>query len=322
MARRPNNLETTALALELLKRMPRQGLVTTVELRDQLKSIGIERDLRTIQRQVDMLSRQFDIERDDRSTPYGYRWKPNAAGFNLPALTDSEALVLALAEEHLKPLLPASVLMSTSALFAQAKRRLDEHVHGGRAREWLGKVRVVSPTQPLLPAPIKNGVLDAVSNALFTDRWLQVDYRNAAGKRTKDEVMPLGLAQQGPALYLVCRFSGYDDDRTLALHRMLSAEVTGKSFFRPKDFDLASFDGEGRFGFGDGQQIRLQFDIAEGAGNHLQETKLSSDQTIERVPGKLRVTGTVIDTLWLWVWLRGFGKAVTGVTVNGKVRRL
>ncbi|WP_257266243.1 hypothetical protein [Endozoicomonas sp. ONNA2] len=42
----------------------------------------------------------------------------------------------------------------------------------------------------------------------------------------RQTVMPLGLAQQGPRLFLVCRFKGYDDERNLAMHRMLSAHST------------------------------------------------------------------------------------------------
>ena len=34
--------------------------------------------------------------------------------------------------------------------------------------------------------------------------------------------MPMRLAQQGPLMYLVCRFEGNNDERCLALHRMIS----------------------------------------------------------------------------------------------------
>ena len=68
MAKRPDTKETVLLALELLRRIPRNRKVSTSELLAQLKDAGIERDLRTIQRQLEMLSEHFDIERDERST--------------------------------------------------------------------------------------------------------------------------------------------------------------------------------------------------------------------------------------------------------------
>ncbi|HNN89325.1 MAG TPA: WYL domain-containing protein, partial [Giesbergeria sp.] len=74
MPKRPDALETTLLAIELLRRIPRGRKITTGELHQQLKDAGLERDLRTIQRQLEMLSQHFDIERDERSKPYGYRW--------------------------------------------------------------------------------------------------------------------------------------------------------------------------------------------------------------------------------------------------------
>ena len=112
MTRRPDALETARLALELLRRIPRGRKVTASELHEQLREAGIERDLRTIQRQLDMLSQKFDIERDDRNKPYGYRWLDHATGLSIPNLTPQESLLLLLAEEHLRHLLPARLMKS------------------------------------------------------------------------------------------------------------------------------------------------------------------------------------------------------------------
>ena len=74
MPQRPDTLETVLLAVELLRRIPRGRKITASELHRQLKDAGIERSERTIQRQLEMLSSHFEIERDERSKPYGYRW--------------------------------------------------------------------------------------------------------------------------------------------------------------------------------------------------------------------------------------------------------
>lgn len=65
MAKRPNSQESITLALELLKRIPRRQKVTASELHKQLQDAGIDRNLRTIQRNLEMLSECFDIDRDD-----------------------------------------------------------------------------------------------------------------------------------------------------------------------------------------------------------------------------------------------------------------
>ena len=314
MAKRSDTLETVLLAVELLRRIPRGRKVTAGELHKQLKDAGIDRDLRTIPRQLEMLSEHFEIERDDRCKPYGYRWLEQAKALAVPNLTPQESLLLQLAEEHLKNLLPSRLMKFMEGFFSQAKRNLGPDSSARLEREWPGKVRVVATSQPLLPPKIVPGVFEIVSEALYSNRWLHLDYRNSAGKRNKVEVMPLGLVQQGPRLYLVCRYRGYDNERNLALHRILSAEMSTLTFDRPKEFDLKKYDDDGRFGFGDGEKIRLTFRIERNAGIHLQESPLSSDQkVIELEGGNLEVTATVVDSAMLEWWLRGFDDAVSHV---------
>ena len=314
MAKRSDTLETVLLAVELLRRIPRGRKVTASELHQQLQHAGIERELRTIQRQLEMLSEHFEIERDDSSKPYGYRWLEQAKALAVPNLTPQESVLLQLAEEHLKNLLPPRLMKSMDAFFSQARRNLGPESSARLERDWPGKVRVVATSQPLLPPKIVPGVFEAVSEALYSNHWLHIEYKNAGGKRTSAEVMPLGLVQQGSRLYLVCRFQGFDNERNLALHRIAAAEVSTRTFERPKTFDLTRYDDDGRFGFGEGEKVRLAFRIERSAGLHLMESPLSTDQqVVERKDGQLEIRATVIDSLMLEWWLRGFGEAVTDI---------
>ena len=315
MAKRSDTLETVLLAVELLRRIPRGRKVTAGELHKQLKDAGIDRDLRTIQRQLEMLSEHFEIERDDSSKPYGYRWLEQAKALAVPNLTPQEFLLLQLAEEHLKNLLPPRLMKSMDAFFSQARRNLGPESSARLEREWPGKVRVVATSQPLLPPKIVPGVFEVVSEALYSNRWLHIEYKNAGGKRTSAEVMPLGLVQQGSRLYLVCRFQGFDNERNLALHRIAAAEVSTLTFERPKTFDLKRYDDDGRFGFGEGEKVCLSFRIERSAGLHLMESPLSTDQkVIERKDGQLEITATVVDSAMLEWWLRGFGNQISAIT--------
>lgn len=99
MAKRSDTKETVLLALELLRRIPRNSKISAPDLHQQLSIAGISRDLRTIQRQLEMLSEHFEIERDERNRPYGYRWKERAKGLALPMLSEQESLLLTLAEK-------------------------------------------------------------------------------------------------------------------------------------------------------------------------------------------------------------------------------
>lgn len=314
MAKRPESIETTVLALELLRRVPRNRSISSVELHQQLKDAGIERELRTIQRQLEVLSEHFDIYRDQRSKPYGYRWKEKAAGLALPTLSPQESLLLGLAEEYLKNLLPTKLMKSMDGFFEQARRNLGPGSNAKQEKEWASKVRVVATSQPLLPPQLKPGVFEAVSEALYANLWLQIDYLNANGKRSRVEIMPLGLAQQGPRLYLVGRYKGYNNERSLALHRMQSAEVVqGEKFVRPHEFDLKKYDDDGRFGYGNGKRIRLKFRILKAAGLHLLESPLSTDQIHVEMDDVYAIEATVVESSMLDWWLRGFGNAIKNV---------
>ena len=313
MPKRPDSLETLQLSHELLRRIPKGRSVTAPELHQQLADAGFERDMRTIQRQLETLSEYYDIDRDDSSKPYRYSWKEFAKGLSLPSLSPQESLLLMLAEQQLKNLLPAKLMKSMEGFFAQAHTQLGDKGGAQRERERLDKVRVVSTSQPLLPPKIDPDVFEQVSNALYGSQWLEVDYKNAAGKRTTARVMPLGLAQQGPRMYLVCRFDGYDNERSLALHRILSARASTFTFSRPKEFNLKQYDDDGRFGYGDGSHIRLSFRIEKEAGLHLLESPLSADQQVVELDDAYVITATVVDSAMLEWWLRGFGEAVTDI---------
>jgi predicted DNA-binding transcriptional regulator YafY len=318
MAKRPNTMETVMLSLELLRHIERgPSRSTAPELQQKLKEIGIERNLRTIQRQLDALCDHFfpDIERNESVKPYQYRWVNEPTALAVSRLTPQESLLLQLAEEHLKNLLPAPLMRSMASFFDQAKRNLGATENKGRLeREWPGKVRVVATSQPLLPPKVDAKVFEIVSDALYRNNWLELDYQNAVGKRSNVDVMPLGLVQQGACLYLVCRYRDYDNERNLALHRILSAEQKTFTFERPEAFCLKKYDEDGRFGFGEGKKISLSFCIDRQAGAHLLESPMSTDQqVVDLGDEKLRITATVIDSAMLERWLRGFGDAIKDV---------
>ena len=315
MPRRPDGIETTLLTLELLRRIPKPPYRTTAaDLHSQLADAGMTRDIRTIQRQLDLVSQHFDIERDERSKPYGYRWKSHAKPLAIPMLSDPESLLLMLAEKHLHNLLPTKLMRSMESFFDQARSKLGDPNADKYAREWPNKIRVVRETQPLLPPTVASGVFAAMTQALYKNLWLGIRYKNSAGKVSDVDVMPLGLAQQGPRMYLVCRYRGYDNERTLALHRMVSATVSNLSFNRPRSFSLEKYDDDGRFGVGDGVRVCLEFRITREAGRHLRESPLSADQTTTDDGEFMVVRATVMDTRQLEWWLRGFGEQVVEVS--------
>jgi predicted DNA-binding transcriptional regulator YafY len=304
-----DHLDTVRLALELLRRIPRGRKVTAPQLRAQLADAGIVREPKTIRRQLAFLCEHFDVERDD-ARPAGYCRIGGAKAFTLAAMSEHEALLLRLAQQQLAAFLPPSVTRSLDGFFAEAHRSLDPLGDARLARQWLGKVRVINPTLKMLPAKIRPGVFENVSQALYANRWLRVRYRDGKGNASDKKVMPLGLAQQGPRLYLVFRYAADARDQSLVLHRMLSAEQEVHTFERP-DFDFDRFDDDGAIAFGTGKRVRLRVRITREAGNLLRETPLSKDQDIREDGDHLIVTATVADSLLLKRWLFGFSEEIS-----------
>jgi len=304
-------------AVEILRFIPKRGSISTQELVQRLEAAELPRTERAVQRWLKALceSGKHDIEREDGGKPYRYRWKENAKGFSVGGLNPRECLVLTLAEQQLGMLLPAKLMKSIEGLFSEARSQLSEKSPDLHEREWLQKVRVVSTSQPLLPPRVMPDVFQEVSDALYGNQWLDVVYQSAAAKKASIyRVMPLGLVQQGPRMYLACRFEGYDDNRSLALHRIKSATASTLTFARPKDFDLRQLDDDMGFGDGPPKMIRLSFQIDKANGLHILECPLSADQTYKELPEGYLITATVVDTEVLGRWLNGFGDAVSGIT--------
>ena len=305
--------ETALLMLEILKRIPRNFSVTAEELQEQLAAKGMQRDLRSIQRHLQTLCEHFSIDCNKRGKPYSYRWKEAPQGIAMSILSPQESLLLKLAHDHLRSLLPPKLDKTMAGFFEQAERNLGPGTEFEQERDWLRKVRIVPTTQPLLPPEVRPEVFDAVADALFQNHYLDIVYRNASGHVVDNKVMPLGIMQQGPRMYLVCRFDGYDDARTLALHRFVSASTSTLPFTYPKDFNLADYTAEGRFAYGEGKKVRLSFRIDKGAGLHLTETPLSQDQKVVEHGDCYAITATVVESLLLEQWLLSFGEDVWSV---------
>jgi hypothetical protein len=114
MAKRPDTLETCFAGRRTAAPHPArpqdhcQGAAFSSS-----KGAGMERDLRTIQRMLEMLSEHFEIERDDRSKPYGFRWQEAGAWHGgVPISRPKNRCCCSWREEHLRNLLPPRLMQS------------------------------------------------------------------------------------------------------------------------------------------------------------------------------------------------------------------
>ena len=259
----------------------------------------------------------FSLEYDKKTKPYKWSF-PLHAQLNIPSLRTNEALVFALAQMHLKPLLPASVLKELAPYFISAEKCLAGFSGKSKTADWLSKVRVISMGQPLLTPTHEEGTppetQETVYDALLKNERIKIEYRKRGEESytTYDSISPLGIVQRGLILYLVCLKGDATKPITFALHRIRSAERLYLSANRPKNFRLDDYIASGALGISKDDEIILKAIFYDNAGEHLLESKLSSEQTYKLgpEPHSLEISAPVIWTQQLEWWLQAFADKV------------
>ena len=307
---RNSDLNAVSRQWEMLRLLPRKPPgMTSGELQQKLNDLGYGVVKRTVERDLQALSRPFPILCNDKGKPFGWHWNPEESA-NFPAITLAEALSLRLVEDLLKPLLPQAILASLQTHFNQAQSKLTSLQQDNTIAHWQNKVRHVPPTLPLLPPSIDSEVLDQVQQALLNDKQINVDYETAhAGKSSRQTLHPLALVQRGPITYLVATAFSYQDSRIYALHRMRNAVVSDQPVNRPADFNLDAYIAGGAFQFGEGT-LQLKAWVSADLADYLRESHLSEDQTLEADDGGYQLTATVSDSWQLRWWIRSQGAGI------------
>ncbi|WP_159556254.1 helix-turn-helix transcriptional regulator [Alcanivorax sp. S71-1-4] len=278
-----------------------------MELQRELQREGVDVNLRTIQRDLNALAEQFPLETDGAS-PQGWRWQANAPLTSLPHMTSGQALTFMMVEQHLKTLMPGSVLDELRPWFDTARRQVRQGK--SRVHRWADMVRIVPPTQPLIPPVIDRDVLHVIQEALLLGQRVDVLYQSRSKKENLNlDIDPLALVQRGPVLYLIATRPGAHEVRLFAMHRFQKAWSRNEKAHKPKGFVLDEFLAKGGLGFGNGKLKALKVVLNREVGEHLYESRLSEDQVIRELPdGRLEVTATVADTPQLEWWLRAMGR--------------
>nr|WP_297359213.1 WYL domain-containing protein [Thauera sp.] len=117
------------------------------------------------------------------------------------------------------------------------------------------RLRILSDSQRLQPAAIRDGVLADVLEALTRGQTLVIGYRDAADKLTRPIIHPQALLQRGPRVYLFALKNGEAQVRKYALHRITSSALGGEPARQAADFDLDREIRRGNADFGDGTLI-------------------------------------------------------------------
>lgn len=285
------------------------------EISDKLNSAGYAVSVRTVQRDLMELSEIFPIELNNKNArDYGWRWT-KGANLDIPGMSVPEALAMRLVETHMKQLFPAAMLDGMQGVFSLAKAKLDkaEKQTNNRSKDWLNKVRVVPPAQPLLPPVVNEACQAVIYQAVLENRQITAGYQSMGSEQPKEYVLnPLGLIMRGAVTYLVASAWGYADVRLYALHRFSQVDVLSATVKAPEGFNLVDAISSGLAEFANqGESIQLELRCTEEVAAYLAETPLAVDQkTATEVDGWVRLKATVNDTWQLQWWLMGQGAGV------------
>lgn len=301
---------------QILSRLPNGKWIGTRELQEQLALEGIDISLRTVQRDLNQIAQRFPIE-NNGATPQGWRWKTDAPIQSLPHMNSSQAVTFMMVEEHLRHLLPPSLLAEINPWFDLARRALS--APHNNVRQWVNRVRIIPATQPLIPPTIDRHAQQAIYEALLQDRQIECTYSTRAQHKKEEKLYtlnPLALVQRGAVIYLVCTRHDKVDVQTFALHRFKSAKVLDNRANPPPNFNIDTYIESGALGFRINidqptEDILLQLTLRSENAWTFFESKLSKDQKIDVIEdGLVRVSANVpLNSQLIW-WLRSFGKKI------------
>ena len=301
---------TVSRQWELLKHLPkRESGITVTELLGRLEASGYIISRRTVERDLNDLSLVFPLQCSE-DTPQAWYWTPGV-NVELQGITLTEALSLALVEDAIRPLLPASMLSVLEPRFVHARRKLKGLEDDNPAARWLEKVASVRPDLNLQAPDIDPQRLESLQKALINECQVQCQYYSAhTDKLSEMTLNPLAMVQRGLVTYLIATAHPYTDVRQFAVHRFRSVDQLDKPAEGLHEFDLRAYLGSDALQFGSPEKIRFQAWVSERKARLIRETPLSPDMTLEPLENGYRVHATLSNTWQLHWWILSQGDAM------------
>lgn len=284
---------------------------TAGDLQRALEERGYKVSKRTIERDLQaLMASPFlgpNIECNEREKPYGWKLKRDS-GFILPQLDLDLAATWDLVGHYLEYLLPDTARHKLNPEIKRARRYLDHHTKS----TWNRKVAFL-PRGILKPAHIQPAVRETVYDALVEGAQVQAIYRDKKGEKKEARLHPLGIVNRVAVSYLVALWNDYNDPRHLAFHRIERAQKLPNKARTLNDFDLHTYIETGVFDIsaGSGSLFSTTLRFYNGAGEHLLESPIEDEQSINRVDEyTLDLTVTTHDSYEFRWWILGFGANV------------
>jgi len=230
MATKPNLNDHVSLLFALYNRIPRLGKITALELQKQLECIGLKRDIRTIQRNLDILVQHLNVEKDSRDKPYGYHRD------TLPVKTfgPRESMLLHLAEAWLTKSFPVEYKATINSIFSEIhslKTQTNSHNKSGQ------RIYSEVTAEPLITEYSSkfNAVFEQLTYGIIRQ---QVVYLTIKEENLRTE--PLGLFIADNRLSVIFKLST-NDFQHIEIEKIQDASLSTFNFEYPKNFNLSLY---------------------------------------------------------------------------------
>ena len=299
------------LSLTLIPRHPRS--VSTRFIQNELNQAGFEAPLRMVQRDLEQLTLRWPLICNDSQRPYQWSWMQEAKTMVFPIIDPVQALTIAMAEQHLKQLMPKNSFKRIQSYFKMANEALSDK-NQSKLKSWVNKIRIMPRGQPLVMASARNDVEKVIYECLLNDQKMRALYRKRdASESSEYFINPLGLVVRSAVTYLICALDkDPNNPRYLPIHRFTKVVNIHKPAAIPNNFNLDHFIHKNNLGFLMSNKIlNLELIFESQSGFHLTETPLNNSQTLTYLDnGTIKVKAKVADTSELRFWISGFGPNV------------
>ncbi|MBR7889911.1 WYL domain-containing protein [Marinomonas sp. A79] len=271
--------------IEILRAIPNtpDRAMSTATIQTVLEGKGFNVPARTLQRDLKVLTKQFNLNCDTSMPMYKWSFKGNSP-INFESMDTATALTWVLARDQFSGLLPKIVMEQLNQYFEAAQNYLDG-LRQNSLVDWTKRVASLPNGKPLIPAKVDDRIWWNLSLALLEGYALDVVYNKRGEGEPKSYVIhPYGMIIRHSVSYLVGSANDHQDIAHFALHRFLQAKKSDQPYRSVPSFKIQDHISKGGFGVrmseGLSYDVQLYATIKKELAQTLLETPLGFDQEL------------------------------------------
>ncbi len=271
--------------IEILRAIPDKPdrSISAETIQTALEGKGFSVQIRTLQRDLKALTKQFGLNCDKSKHKYKWSFKDKSP-INFETMDTPTALTWVLARDQLSGLLPKIATEQLSEYFETAQNYIDGLTQNSLV-DWTKRVTALPNGKYLVPAKIDDGMWWNLSLALLEGYALDVVYHKRGEQEPKSYVIhPYGMIIRHSVSYLVGSVNDYQGVAHFAFHRFLKASKSTQVYRPLPNFNIQDHIAAGEFGVKVSEQlsgdVRLRATIQKELAQTLQETPLSLNQEL------------------------------------------